>query len=99
MTLKNFKMLSKYHKKRPEVPFLHASSLLIPGYVEENQIEKISEFIAKLDSTIPYSLLAFWPTFFMNDLPLTSRQTAENCLKIAKGKLEKVRIGNLHLLR
>jgi pyruvate formate lyase activating enzyme len=99
MTLKNFKMLAKYHKKRPEVPFLHASTLLVPGYVEEDQVRKISSFISRLDKTIPYSLLAFWPTFFMSDLPLTSRQTAENCLKIAKEKLEKVRIGNLHLLK
>ncbi|MDI6798988.1 MAG: radical SAM protein [Candidatus Aenigmarchaeota archaeon] len=99
-TYKNFKILVKYHKKRPEVPFLHASTLLIPGYVEEEQIKKISEFIAKLDRTIPYSLLAFWPTFFMNDLPLISKEVAEKCLKIAKENgLERVRIGNVHLLR
>lgn len=100
VTYKNFKALVKFHQKRPEVPFLHASTLLIPGYVEEEQVRKISNFIAKLDKTIPYSLLAFWPTFFMDDLPLTFRQTAERCLKIAKENgLEKVRIGNVHLLR
>lgn len=98
-TLRNFKMLAKYHKKRPEAPFLHASTLLVPGYVEVEQVKRISEFIGKLDSTIPYSLLAFHPTFMMSDLPFTSKQVAESCLKAAKEKLERVRIGNVHLLR
>lgn len=99
-TLKNFKMLAEYHKKRLEVPFLHASTLLIPGYVEEDQVREISKFIAKLDPTIPYSLLAFYPTFLMSDLPYTPRKVAEKCLKISKEQgLEKVRIGNIHLLR
>jgi pyruvate formate lyase activating enzyme len=99
-TLKNFKMLVKFHKKRPEVPFLHASTLLIPGYVSLEEIEKISEFIANLDPSIPYSLLAFYPTFLMKDLPFTSKEFAIKAYKIAKEKgLEKVRIGNVHLLR
>lgn len=99
-TLKNFKMLSRYHKKRPEVPFLHASTLLIPGYVEVDQVKKISKFITKLDNTIPYTLLAFHPMFLMDDLPFTSRETAERCLRIAREQgLERVRIGNVHLLR
>jgi len=98
MTFKNFKLLAKLHEKR-EVPFLHASTLLIPGYVTEEQVRKISRFIASLNPSIPYSLLAFWPTFLMNDLPLVSRKTAENCLKIAREEgLERVRIGNVHLL-
>ena len=99
-TLKNFKMLSRYHKKRPEVPFLHASTLLIPGYVEVDQVKKISKFITKLDNTIPYTLLAFHPMFLMDDLPFTPRETAERCLRIAREQgLERVRIGNVHLLR
>lgn len=99
-TLKNFKMLSRFHKKRKEVPFLCASTLLVPGYVEEDQVRKISAFIARLDETIPYNLLAFYPHFMMDDMPLTTRELAENCLKIARDKgLKKVRIGNVHLLR
>jgi pyruvate formate lyase activating enzyme len=99
-TYKNFKSLVKLHRKRPEVPFLHVSTLLIPGYVEGDEVKKIAKFIAKLDVTIPYSLLAFWPTFLMNDLPFISKKTAERCLEIVKKEgLEKVRIGNIHLLR
>ena len=99
-TLKNFKILSKFHKKRKEVPFLYASTLLVPGFIDEDQVRKISEFISKCDETIPYSLLAFYPHFMMNDLTLTTRRLAENCLNVAKEQgLEKVRIGNVHLLR
>ena len=98
-TLKNFKMLVKFHKKR-EIPFLHASTLLVPGYVSLDEVRKISEFLASLDTSIPYSLLAFYPTFLMSDLPFTSRKFAEECLRIAKEEgLENVRIGNEHLLQ
>lgn len=105
-TQKNFKALVKYHKERfksggeSETPFLHVSTLLVPGYVEVEQVKKIADFVANLDQSIPYSLLAFHPTFFMDDLPLVSKSTAEECLKIAKEQgLERVRIGNVHLLR
>ncbi len=95
----NFEKLVKLHKKRREVPFLIASTLLIPGYVSEEEVREISRFIASLDSSIPYSLLAFYPCFEMKDLPLTTRKFAESCLKIAKEEgLERVRIGNIHLL-
>ncbi|MEM7821625.1 MAG: radical SAM protein [Candidatus Aenigmatarchaeota archaeon] len=98
-TLENFKMLSKYHKKR-EIPFLYASTLLIPGYVEVEEVRKISEFIAKVDKTIPYTILAFFPSFLMSDLPPTSKKVAEECFETAKEcGLEKVRIGNIHLLK
>ena len=96
----NFKKLAKYHKKRPEPPFLRASTLMVPGYIDEEEIENISRFIAKLDPTIPYSLLAFYPCYLFSDMPLISREFAFKCLKIAQeAGLKRVRIGNLHLLR
>jgi pyruvate formate lyase activating enzyme len=98
-TFRNFKMLVKLHKKREEVPLLYASTLLVPGYVSLEEIRKISEFLASLDPSIPYSLLAFYPTFFMSDLPFTSREFALKAYKTAKeAGLEEVRIGNVHLL-
>jgi len=97
-TYENFKKLAKFHKKR-EIPFLTASTLLVPGYVTEKEIREIASFISSLDKSIPYSLLAFYPHFMLKDLPLTSRKLAENCLKVAKEEgLENVRIGNEHLL-
>jgi len=100
VVLKNFEALVKFHKQRPEVPFLYASTLLVPGYVEVEEVKAISQFIAKLDTTIPYNLLAFDPLFEMSDMPYTSKEIAEECYRIAKESgLEKVRIGNLFLLR
>lgn len=99
-TLENFKYLAEFGKKREEPPFLIASTLLIPGYIDALEVEKIAKFIAELDPLIPYSLLAFYPQFYMSDLPITSKKLAMECLKVAKDcGLERVRIGNLHLLR
>ena len=96
---KNLKKLAKLHEQRPEVPFLRASTLLVPGYVDEEEVEKIASFLAKLDSTIPYSLLAFSPQYLMDDLPFTSREFAYRCKKIAEeAGLQRVRIGNEFIL-
>ncbi|MEP9411176.1 MAG: radical SAM protein [Candidatus Brocadia sp.] len=98
-TLENFEKLSSYVKKRPIPPFLVASTLLVPGYVDEQEIKNLAQFIAALDKDIPYSLLAFYPHFYMDDLPTTSRAHAFRCLEIAKSAgLTNVRIGNVHLL-
>ncbi|HIE16735.1 MAG TPA: radical SAM protein [Dehalococcoidia bacterium] len=99
-TLENFHFLADYAKTRPVPPFLVASTLLIPGYIDQQEVSNIATFIASLDPNIPYALLAFHPDFLMTDLPTTSRQHAERCLKAAKeAGLHRVRIGNIHLLR
>lgn len=98
-TLANFTFLSRYFKERPTPPFLIASSLLIPGYIDEEEVANIAEFIASLNPDIPYSLLAFYPAFQMNDTPVTPRKLAMNCYKIAReAGLTNVHIGNIHLL-
>lgn len=98
-TLENFSALAQLIKQRPETPFLVTSTLLVPGYIEAEEISRIARFIADLNPAIPYSLLAFYPCFHMTDLPTTSRAQAEECQKAAlKAGLEKVRIGNVHLL-
>ncbi len=56
-------------------------------------------YIASLDPDLPYSLLAFHPQFFLHDLPVTSRDDAEEALAAARAAgLTRVRIGNRHLL-
>jgi len=98
-TLENFSFLADYTKNRREPPFLVASTLLVPGYVDRFEVSGIAKFIASLDSEIPYSLLAFHPHFYMSDLPTTSRVHAEECLEEAKkAGLKRVKIGNIHLL-
>ncbi len=101
LTLKNFEWLVRYHETRGDrgVPFIVASTLLIPGYVEDEEVRHISGFIANLDPSIPYSLLAFSPQFMMRDMPLLSRLKARRCMEVAGEEgLKTVRVGNLQLL-
>jgi len=99
-TLENFEHLSRWIHQRPDPPLLVAATLLVPGYVDADQVGKIARFIARLSPDIPYALLAFHPDFEMMDLPITSRQQAEECLAAAKAAgLNRVRLGNIHLLR
>ncbi|MDI6891389.1 MAG: radical SAM protein [Actinomycetota bacterium] len=98
-TLENFEMLASYIKERPEPPFLVASTLLVPGYIDAREVFQIARFIAGLDPTIPYSLLAFYPCFHFMDIPTTSWKQAKECQEAAlEAGLKRIRIGNVHLL-
>ncbi len=98
-TLGNFEHLSGWIDRRPDPPLLIASTLLVPGYVEADQVRRIAGFIARFNASIPYALLAFGPAYEMGDLPITSRRHAMDCLAAAEGAgLTRVRIGNAHLL-
>ncbi|MCK4443836.1 MAG: radical SAM protein, partial [Thermoplasmata archaeon] len=100
-TLSNFKWLSEYGEKRGDrgTPFLIGSTLLVPGYIDADEVALISEFIATLDESIPYSLLAFHPDFRMTDMQATTRRQATDCSEAAeKNGLRRVKVGNIHLL-
>jgi len=97
-TLKNFEWLAEYGKQCREYSFLIASTLLVPGYVDAVEVGNIARFISDLDEEIPYNLLAFYPQFFMNDMPTTPILHAQECMKAAQAYLKNVRIGNVHLL-
>ena len=98
-TLDNFARAAKTIERRSTPPPLIASSLLIPGYIDEKEISAMAKFIADLNPEIPYSLLAFHPQFYMSDLPVTSKQLAIRCYQAAQDAgLKRVRIGNVHLL-
>lgn len=99
-TLENFEYIASLFNKRQNPPLLIASTLMIPEYVEEKEVCKIARFIANLNENIPYTLLAFHPSFFLDDIPTTSREQAMKCFLAAKeAGLKAVRIGNIHLLR
>jgi pyruvate formate lyase activating enzyme len=98
-TLENFQRVSERISERPEPPLLVASTLMLPGYIDEEEIYDIALFIHGLDPGIPYSLLAYHPQFRMRDLPPTSRMQADRCREAAvKAGLTRVRVGNMHLL-
>jgi pyruvate formate lyase activating enzyme len=99
-TLENFAYVAKFFDKRPSPPLLIASTLLVPGYIDSEEVSKIANFIASLNPKIPYRLLAFYPHFYMSDLLLTSKRLAEDCYKASlKVGLKNVSIGNIHLIR
>lgn len=99
-TFDNFKFVGeRFFRERTDPPLLTASTLLVPGYIDSQEVKRIAEFVASIDPEIPYTLLAFYPCYVMNDLPTTRRKHAYECLEVAKrAGLQKVRIGNIHLL-
>lgn len=98
-TIENFIRAGEKIKQRPVPPPLIASTLLVPGYIDEDEIRGIAKFIASINPDIPYSLLAFHPQFYMSDMPMTPRVLAYQCLRVAREEgLKNARIGNTHLL-
>jgi len=98
-TIRNFRRAAERLRGRPVPPPLIASTLLVPGYVDSREVEQIASFIASVDAEIPYSLLAFHPTCFMEDLPYASARHAEECREAALAAgLKRVKIGNIHVL-
>lgn len=98
-TLENFQMLARRIDQRPRPPLLIASTLLVPGYIDVTEVAGIARFIADLNPKIPYSLLAFHPQFYLNDLPTTAKSHALRCREVAlDAGLANVHIGNMHLL-
>lgn len=97
-TLENFVQLAEESKRYEEVTLV-ASTPLVPGYVTEEEVGQIAQFIARGNPNIPYSLLGFAPNFFFDNLPSTSVRHAEEALRLSKeAGLRRVEIGNRFLL-
>lgn len=94
-TLKNFKMLAEIY---PEENLLTATTLLVPYYVDKQEVGKIASFISSLNPNIPYSLLVFHPDFSLEDLPVTPKEQVFECFDTAREYLKRVNIGNRQLL-
>lgn len=94
-TLENFSMIANNYDKKN---LLTATTLLVPGYIDIEEIKNIARFISNLNPDIPYSLLVFHPDYKMSDLPITNRETVMECYETAKKYLKHVNIGNKHLL-
>lgn len=95
----NARMVAEMAKERDDPPLLVVSTLLVPGYVDEEEVRKIAEYLAVIDSSIPYILLAFHPDNILRDLPPTSKKHAEAARREAlRAGLKEVYIGNVWLL-
>jgi len=98
-TLENFTRAAARFDERPQPPLVVASTLLVPGYVDTEEVDRIARLIAALNPAIPYALLGFAPHFLFPDLPCTSVRHAEEAEAAARAAgLRTVRIGNRHLL-
>jgi len=83
----------------PRLPLVIASTLLVPGYVDADQVGQIARFIASINLRIPYALLAFAPHFYLPDLPCTSARHAQEAeAAAARGGTGQRAVGNRHLL-
>jgi pyruvate formate lyase activating enzyme len=98
-TLENVTRAAARFDERPEPPPVVVSTLLVPGYVDADEVRRIARFVAAQNPVIPYALLGFAPHFLFPDLPRTSVRHAEAAEAAAReAGLETVRIGNRHLL-
>jgi pyruvate formate lyase activating enzyme len=98
-TLENFARAGARFAERPDPPLVIASTLLVPGYIDAEEVGRIARFIAGIDPRIPYTMLAFAPHFVLHDLGFTTRRQAEDAEAAARAAgLTRVRIGNRHLL-
>jgi pyruvate formate lyase activating enzyme len=95
-TFFNFTTLAQIYSNSE---LITATTLLVPYYVDKYEVENISKFIAKINQDIPYSLLIFHPDFYMSDLPITPKQQIYECYETAKKYLNRVHLGNQHLLQ
>ncbi|MEM4851219.1 MAG: radical SAM protein [Desulfurococcaceae archaeon] len=95
----NIKLVAKYAPARKEPPLLVVSTLLVPGYLDEYEIDQLTKYIAGINTEIPYVFLGFHPDYMLVDLPVTSWNHAEKAVKIAKENgLKHVYVGNVFLL-
>jgi len=94
----NFELIATEFFEQSDPPVLTATTLLVPFYVDEHEVEHIASFIDDLNPAIPYSLLVFHPQFYMRDMPITPREQVHRCYEAAKRHLKNVNIGNKHLL-
>jgi pyruvate formate lyase activating enzyme len=75
---------------------LEVSSLVIPDWVEADQIGKIAELLVKVDSNIPYAIIAFFPEYKMKETRIPKFQQMIEAFEAAKNAgLKNVRLGNL----
>ena len=66
--------------------------------IDSEEVHHIANFIAEEDTDIPYSLLVFHPQYFLKDLPITPKVQVEECLNAARNKLNRINLGNKHLI-
>ncbi len=81
--LENFVSLYRLKKK------LYVESVLIPGLVDVDEIERIARLVADIDRTLPYRIDAYLPVG-NNPWPRPSEEHVKEAVKLAQKYLENV---------
>ncbi len=77
---------------------LEILTLFIPGWVETDQIAAIARLVAALDPELPFTILAFFPAYQMEDTPPPNLgQMIEAHEAVRNAGLSQVRLGNCGL--
>ncbi|ABN69519.1 Radical SAM domain protein [Staphylothermus marinus F1] len=96
---KNIKLVAEYFDQRPDPPLLVVSTLLVPGYIDDYEIDNMTRYIAEINNEIPYVFLGFHPDYELIDLPRTSWKHALRAVEIARRNgLRRVYVENQWLL-
>lgn len=75
---------------------LEVLSLYVPGMVESDQLVKIAELVADVDPGIPFTLLAFFPSYEMTDTRApTFQEMMQAGRDVLQAGLTNLRLGNL----
>jgi len=75
---------------------LEVASLYIPGWVENDQIKKIAELLAQVDSKIPFTILAFFPEYKLTNIrPPNFKQMIEAYQVAKDAGLKNIKLGNI----
>ncbi|UCD89125.1 MAG: hypothetical protein JSW04_11895 [Desulfobacterales bacterium] len=75
---------------------LEVLSLYIPGLVESDELESIAFTLKKVDASIPFTILAFFPEYRMKDVsPPTVQQIVEAYERVKNVGLKNIRLGNI----
>lgn len=82
-TLKNFEMLAGLFADASNGSALNARMVVVPGYIDDEEVKGVARFIEYLDPNIPLTLMPFYPAFYLKDIPGTSRTHAERALEVA----------------
>lgn len=90
--LANLKTIHRMGKK------LQVETVLIPGFIDEHQVEKLAEFVAAIDPKMPFRIDAY---FHVPDCPWedASNESVERATKLAKKHLSKVNCLTLDMKR
>jgi pyruvate formate lyase activating enzyme len=97
--LENFGRAARRVGERPEPPLVIASTLLVPGYIDADEVGRLAGFIGSFDRRIPCALLGFASQFYMADLLCTCARQAEAAEAGARAAgLVEVRVGNHQVL-